>query len=197
MSPEDRRQAIIEATTDLVLKHGPAASTRQIADACGIAEGTLFRVFESKDDILAAVVEHLLDPKVVIDEIEAVAPTDSVADTVRALAAVIGDSTTRIRSVMMALHATQTDTDRRGNHHGPRDKNKFFDDQAAVGAAMVRVLSSHEDELRVDPETSAAFIRTTVFAGNLPMVSQPTDPHVFTDLLVHALVKEPACSITQ
>ena len=55
MSPEDRRQAIISATTDLVLEHGPAATTRQIADACGIAEGTLFRVFESKDDILAAV----------------------------------------------------------------------------------------------------------------------------------------------
>ena len=197
MSAEDRRQAIIEATTDLVLEHGTAATTRQIADACGIAEGTLFRVFQSKDEILAAVVEHLLDPRRVIGEIEAVAPTESAANTVRALAAVIGESTSRIRAVMMALHAAQNDTDRRGNHHGPRDKNKFFDDQAAVGAAMARVLACHEDELRVDPETSAAFIRMTVFAGNLPMVSQPTDPHVFTDLLVHALVKEHAWSITQ
>ncbi len=196
MSAEDRRQAIIEATTDLVLEHGTAATTRQIADACGIAEGTLFRVFESKDEILAAVVEHLLDPKFVIGQIEAVAPAESAADTVRALAAVIGESTSRIRAVMMALHAAQSDTDRRG-HHGPRDKNKFFDDQAAVGAAMARVLACHEDELRVDPETSAAFIRMTVFAGHLPMVSQPTDPHVFTDLLVHALVKEHAWSITQ
>ena len=196
MSPEDRRQAIISATTDLVLEHGPAATTRQIADACGIAEGTLFRVFESKDDILAAVVEQLLDPKFVIDEIEAVVPTAAAADTVRALAAVIRESTTRIRSVMMALHSAQTDTDRRGNH-GPRDKNKFFDDQAAIGEAMAHVLSAHSEELRVDPGTAAAFIRMTVFAGNLPMVSHPTDPQVFTDLLVHALVKEPACSITQ
>jgi AcrR family transcriptional regulator len=196
MSPEDRRQAIISATTDLVLEHGPAATTRQIADACGIAEGTLFRVFESKDDILAAVVEQLLDPKFVIDEIEAVVPTDAAADTVRALAAVIRESTTRIRSVMMALHSAQTDMDRRGNH-GPRDKNKFFDDQAAIGEAMAHVLSAHSEELRVDPGTAAAFIRMTVFAGNLPMVSHPTDPQVFTDLLVHALVKEPACSITQ
>jgi AcrR family transcriptional regulator len=196
MAPEDRRQAIIEATTALVLEHGPAASTRQIADACGIAEGTLFRVFESKDDILAAVVEQLLDPKFVIAEVEAILPTESAAETVRALAAVIGESTTRIRSVMMALHTAQNDTDRRGNH-GPRDKSKFLDDQAAIGQAMARVLSPHHAELRVDPETSAAFLRTTIFAGNLPVVSQPTDPHVFTDLLVHALVKEPACSITQ
>ncbi len=197
MSPEDRRHAIISATTDLVLEHGPEATTRQIADACGIAEGTLFRVFQSKDDILAAVVEQLLDPRFVIAEIEAIEPSDDAADTVRRLAAVIRESTTRIRSVMMALHSASNETDRRGNHHGPRDKNKFFVDQATIGAAMAQVLSPHRHELRVDPETAAAFLRMTVFAGNLPMVSQPTDPEVFTDLLVHALVKEPACSITQ
>src|SRR5665647_631471 len=107
MSPEDRRQAIISATTDLVLEHGPEATTRQIADACGIAEGTLFRVFESKDDILAAVVEQLLDPRFLIDDIEAISPMDDVADTVRALVAVVDAATTRIRSVMMALHTAQ------------------------------------------------------------------------------------------
>jgi AcrR family transcriptional regulator len=196
MSPEDRRQAIILATTDLVLEHGPEATTRQIADACGIAEGTLFRVFESKDDILAAVVEQLLDPRFVIGEIDGLPPTDHAADTVRALAAVVEGTTTRIRSVMMALHTAQNDSDRRRNH-GPLDKSKFFDDQATIGKAMARALSPHQDELRVDPETAAAFIRLTVFAGSLPAISQPTDPHVFTDLLVHALVKEPACSITQ
>jgi AcrR family transcriptional regulator len=196
MSPEDRRQSIISATTDLVLEHGPEASTRQIADACGIAEGTLFRVFESKDDILAAVVEQLLDPRFVIDEIAALPPTDHAAEAVRALAAVVEGSTTRIRTVMMALHTAHNDPDRRGNH-GPRDKTKFFDDQAAIGQAMARVLSAHEGELRVDPQTAATFIRTTVFAGNLPAVPKLSDPHVFTDLLVHALVKEPPCSITQ
>jgi len=196
MSAEDRRQAIISATTDLVLEHGPEATTRQIADACGIAEGTLFRVFESKDDILAAVVEQLLDPRFVIDEIAALPPTDHAADTVRALVAVVEGSTTRIRSVMMALHNAQNESDRRRNH-GPRDKTKFFDDQVAIGRSMARVLAAHEGDLRVDPDTAATFIFTMVFAGNLPAVPKLNDPHVFTDLLVHALVKEPACSITQ
>jgi len=195
MSPEDRRQAIIDATTDLVLKHGPDATTRQIADACGIAEGTLFRVFESKDEILAAVVEHLLDPQHLIAEIEALRPTEHAADAVRALASLISLSSSRIRSVMMALHTAQTDAERRRTH-GPRDKSKFMEDQAAIAGAVAGVLALHADELRVDPETAAAFLRTTVFANSLPVIPQLDNPDVFTDLLVHALVKEPACSTT-
>jgi AcrR family transcriptional regulator len=195
MSPDDRRQAIISATTELVIEHGPEATTRQIADACGIAEGTLFRVFESKDAILAAVVEQLLDPQFLIADVEALPVADHAVDAVRALAAVVEGSTTRIRSVMMALHTAQNGTDRRGNH-GPRDKTRLFDDQAAIDKSLARVLAGHEDELRVEPAVAATFIRTVVFASTLLAVPTLNDHRVFTDLLVHALVKEPACSIT-
>ncbi|HEY5483980.1 MAG TPA: TetR/AcrR family transcriptional regulator [Propionibacteriaceae bacterium] len=197
MSPEDRRQAIISATTDLVLEHGPAATTRQIADACGIAEGTLFRVFESKDDILAAVVEQLLDPKFLIDDIEAISAEDNVVDTVRALVAVVDAAAKRVRSVMMALHTAQDAMDRRRNHHGPGDKNRFIEGQAAVVTAMAGVLSPYADDLRVDPESAASFIQITVFASSLPSGTKFRASSIFTDLLVHALVKEPACPVTQ
>ncbi len=196
MSPKDRRRAIISATTDLVLEHGPEATTRQIADACGIAEGTLFRVFESKDDILAAVVEQLLDPSFLIADIEAIPAEDDAADTVRALVAMIQTATTRIRSVMMALHTAQNAMENRRTHHGPHDKTKFLEGQAAIAEAIARGLSSHADQLRVDPETAASFIRTTIFASNMPGLPTLSDPDVFTDLLVHALVKEPACPVT-
>ena len=50
MSPDERRAALIDATLPLLLEHGRGVTTRQIAEAAGVAEGTIFRVFDSKDE---------------------------------------------------------------------------------------------------------------------------------------------------
>src|SRR3954466_3360193 len=59
---DERRSMIIEATIPLLLQHGEMVTTRQIADAAGIAEGTIFRAFSDKDELLAAVIDAALDP---------------------------------------------------------------------------------------------------------------------------------------
>ena len=53
---------IVAATLPLLLEHGDRVTTRQIAEAAGIAEGTIFRVFADKDEIIVAVIEAALDP---------------------------------------------------------------------------------------------------------------------------------------
>ncbi|HSS12164.1 MAG TPA: helix-turn-helix domain-containing protein, partial [Acidimicrobiales bacterium] len=52
---------IVKATLPLLLENGEMVTTRQIADAAGIAEGTIFRVFADKDALIAAVVDAALD----------------------------------------------------------------------------------------------------------------------------------------
>lgn len=59
---EERRAAIISATLPLFLEQGAAVTTREIAQAAGIAEGTIFRVFPDKTALLNAVVDAALDP---------------------------------------------------------------------------------------------------------------------------------------
>ena len=54
---------IVEATLPLLIEHGDRVTTKQIAEAAGIAEGTIFRAFGDKDEVIAAVVEAALDPE--------------------------------------------------------------------------------------------------------------------------------------
>lgn len=61
LPPSERRAEIIAATLPLVLAHGAAVTTRQIAEAAGVAEGTIFRVFPDKESLIEAVVESAFD----------------------------------------------------------------------------------------------------------------------------------------
>ncbi len=62
MPPDERRASIVSATVALLLEHGAMVTTKQIAEAAGIAEGTIFRVFADKDALIAAAVDSVFDP---------------------------------------------------------------------------------------------------------------------------------------
>jgi AcrR family transcriptional regulator len=61
LSADERRDAIIDVVVPLLLEHGRDVSTRQIAEAAGIAEGTIFRVFPDKAALWTATAERTLD----------------------------------------------------------------------------------------------------------------------------------------
>lgn len=56
---EDKKQALLEAATVAIAQQGIVASTALIARNAGVAEGTLFRYFATKDDLLNALYLHL------------------------------------------------------------------------------------------------------------------------------------------
>ena len=58
MSPDDRRQAIVDAALTVALRKGLAATTvRDVAAEMGTSSGLIHHYFESMDDVLAAAFE--------------------------------------------------------------------------------------------------------------------------------------------
>jgi AcrR family transcriptional regulator len=58
---DERRAAIVDAALPIFLDRGGAVTSREVAEAAGIAEGTIFRVFADKQELLAAIVDAALD----------------------------------------------------------------------------------------------------------------------------------------
>lgn len=72
LSPPERRAAIVAAAIPLLCSQGLAITTRQIAEAAGVAEGTIFSVFSDKESLIAAAVEAALDPGPTVERLEAI-----------------------------------------------------------------------------------------------------------------------------
>ena len=68
---------MIAATRQLILDHGPDVTTRQVAEAAKVAEGTLFRVFPTRRDLIAATIADHLSPERLADIFAAAPATTS------------------------------------------------------------------------------------------------------------------------
>ena len=79
-SPEERRQAILDAAVRVFALHGfAAATTDDIARSAGLSKGGLYWHFKSKDDILAALLEQMFNQELAALEQLAGAPGSAAA----------------------------------------------------------------------------------------------------------------------
>lgn len=183
LSREERRDAIAAATIPLLVQHGAGVTTRQIADAAGVAEGTLFRAFADKDEILHAAVVRSLDPAPVVAAIAAL-PDD---DGLRPLVTSIADLLLEMQRVGMRIFAAAhqvLDPRRRdvpggdaGGHgaHGPGRHGLGVDarerSMREIVGAIERALAVHRADLRVEPGLAARAVLSLVFGNALPHLS--------------------------
>ena len=80
MSPEERRDELVDATLNLLREHGRAVTTRQIAEAAGVAEGTIFRVVESKEELVELAITRAFEPGALVDRILEIDPDQPLRD---------------------------------------------------------------------------------------------------------------------
>lgn len=179
LPPDQRRLAIVDATLPLLLEHAERVTTRQIAEAAGIAEGTIFRVFADKDEVIGAVLDAAMDPTVTES---AVAAIDPELPFTRALVAVVGMLQQRTLDVWRLVSSV-----------GPRFHDRIRR-PAHESPALVALLEAHRSELRVPPAEAARFLRGLTLASSHPMmVDEPMAPQRIVDLFLDGTRARASC----
>lgn len=83
-SPEVRRSSIVEAAERVVLELGVTAMTMaEVAEAAGVAKGTVYLYFDSKDDLVAALQERYATG--LMDEVRSLLPVGGRGSRARRL----------------------------------------------------------------------------------------------------------------
>jgi AcrR family transcriptional regulator len=135
---------IVDAALPLILEHGERVTTRQIADAAGIAEGTIFRAFADKDEVIAAVVEKALDLS---------QPFEKCLDAaIAAIQSRVIDVWRVLSSVGPRFHETKS---------GPQPPSPV----------LVKLFEAHKDRLSVRPAEAAKRLRAVTLAVTHPLMN--------------------------
>ncbi|MFT4294945.1 MAG: TetR/AcrR family transcriptional regulator [Micropruina sp.] len=181
MTPDERRRALIEATRPLLLEHGMQITTRQIAECADVAEGTIFRAFGTKQNLIEAVVDDCMAPEPVVAAIEAIPADLDLEDTVTWMVRVLKGRIEQVRSLMSALAQSRP--------HGQRRRPPHRDFHRAVDEAMTRVLSRFDDRLTVGGPTACWAISAMAFAAVMPLADHPdaTDPRQLARIILHGI----------
>jgi AcrR family transcriptional regulator len=182
---EERRSAIVEAALPLFLEQGAAITTREIATAAGIAEGTIFRVFPDKTALLDAVVEAALDPSPTEAAIQLIDTTLPFEAKLVAAVEILRQRTLYVFNVLSAAAGTTRGAQQTRSTDLP---------------ALVAIFESAADQLNRAPADAARVLRGLTFAcvhpafgTEIPLTSQEIVRVLLEGIRRHDEHQEPSC----
>lgn len=170
---DERRSMIVRAALPLLLHNGEMVTTRQIADAAGIAEGTIFRVFPDKDAVISAVLDAALDVAPLEEAIGHIDLRLPLADALEAAIIVMQQRVVDIWRLFSSLGP-------RAHHHRPAPPPDLD--------ALVALFEAHRSDLAVTPVAAARLLRAITLAGTHPMLAgTPMLPAEIIGVFLHGV----------
>jgi AcrR family transcriptional regulator len=185
MPAQQRRAAIIDAALPLLRRHGEGVTTKQIADAAGIAEGTIFRVFPDKESLITAAIAQVFDPGPTVDAMLGIDLSLPLRERLQAAIDIIAarlDSVWELMSAMRMMGAPEQNPRLRPALPAPQ-----IDD--VLPQALIALLEPDRHQFRVDPTQVARILRLVTFAGTHPRITDgnPLTSDEIIDLLMDGL----------
>ncbi|MFC7490020.1 MULTISPECIES: TetR/AcrR family transcriptional regulator [unclassified Knoellia] len=191
LSPDDRRASIIAATLPLLRSKGSSVSTKEIAQAAGIAEGTIFRVFETKDALIEAVVHDAFDNSALIGELAQVDTSLAMRERLAAAVAIMQEHLQGIFQLMTVLASSGQPLRPPAGGDAHRRRHEAT---AELDAAFVELMGEDAALLRVPAPTFIGYLRMLTLSSVHPMLDgDSSTPEQLVDVLLEgALDRAPA-----
>lgn len=187
MEPAERRAAIVTAALPLVEEHGAAVTTKQIAAAAGIAEGTVFRVFADKTELLIACLRTVVLADTTLARVHAIDPALPLTEKLELVVDALGDWVSRIWRYSMVLHELGYRPERDAKHeqeseHSPQKQGRYLRD------AVEQLLRQDPTALGIDPGVAARLFQGLVFSNLMHAprsAEEPVSGKELVDLFLH------------
>jgi AcrR family transcriptional regulator len=173
MPPEARRAAIIDAVRPLLAQYGESLTTKQIAAAAGIAEGTIFRVFADKDELIDAVLEAALDQQ----QFELALSTISADQSFEAQ---LIEATELIQRRVVDVWTLLS--------HVSAKRHEQVKRPMTDSRALAELFASHGSRIRTDPVNAARLLRALTMSLTHPMIAaEASTAAEIVDLVLHGI----------
>lgn len=189
MTPDDRRAAILAAAVPLLRDRGPVVTTRELAEAACVAQGTLFSVFPDKEALVAAAVEQALDPAPVLADLAALDQDLDVRDLLTRAVQRLQVHSQDVTALLAVGHEISGGMPHHGRAMHPRGHHPV----ATVVRGVAELLDPHRARLRLEPAVCARLLVGIVITTTHPLTTdaQPAlTPRQLVDLFLDgALVR--------
>jgi AcrR family transcriptional regulator len=193
----------VRSALDLIQERGTMPTTREIAEAAGVAEGTIFRAFDTKERLVEAVVDEAFCPAPIAVRLRAIDPALPLRERLVEVVAVMQQRFSEIFGVMGALGLTAPPAhfeEHRGcrpeTGHVPLEEQDpdAASDWGPPGERLQAFVEPDADRLRCSAADLVRYIRLLTFSASHPEIAegQVLTPKAIVDLLLDGVLLLPA-----